>query len=397
MKKPSINLRTISLAVVLLLLLLAFGYVATSSGPLAPIPVSVTQVKNLTIAPALFGVGVVDARYRYRIGPTMTGQVLRLDADVGDKVTANQLLGEMDPVDMNSKIAAKDAAIKRAKASVVAAQARVNDSAARASYAKSQSQRYEQLANAHTVSAEVAEAKHQEYQIAEATLAASNANLNATREELEMLLADSRGLIQQRSTLRLMAPVAGLMVGRYVEPGSTAIAGQAVLEIIDPKSIWVNVRFDQRQSAGLAIGQRASIVLRSYPGQVLTGQVARIEPLADAVTEEIQAKVSFDQLPATVPPLGELTEVTVALPELGSVAVVPNASIKQLNGETGVWLIENDELRYAPVEIGAADLDGQVQIMQGLTIGDRIVVYSKQALSKRSRIKIVDRLVSDTP
>ncbi|MDZ4261372.1 MAG: efflux RND transporter periplasmic adaptor subunit [Pseudomonadota bacterium] len=391
------NLRTISLAVVLLLLLLAFAYVATSSGPLAAIPITVTQVKNQAIAPALFGVGVVDARHRYRIGPTITGQVLRLDADVGDRVTAKQLLGEMDPVDMNSKIAAKDAAIKRAKASVVAAQARVNDSAARASYAKSQSQRYEQLAKAHTVSAEVAEAKHQEYQIAEATLAASNANLNATREELEMLLADSRGLIQQRSTLRLMAPVAGLVVGRYVEPGSTAMAGQAVLEIIDPKSIWLNVRFDQRQSSGLAIGQHASIVLRSHPGQALTGQVARIEPLADAVTEEIQAKIIFDQLPATVPPLGELTEITVALPELASVAVVPNASIKQINGETGVWLIENDELRYVPVKIGASDLDGQVQIMQGLTAGDRIVVYSKQALSKHSRIKIVDQLVSETP
>jgi len=395
MKKLPISSRAITLAVVLIPLLLAFGYVATSSGPLALIPVTVTQVKSQAISPALFGIGIVEARYRYHVGPTMTGQVLRLDSDVGDKVTANQVLGEMDPVDMNSKIASKDAAIKRAKASVLAAQARVNDSVARAHYAKTQSQRYAQLVNVRTVSEDVAEAKHQEFQIAEASLAAARANLNATQEELEMLRADFEGLLQQRSTLRLMAPVDGLVVGRYVEPGSTAMAGQAVLEIIAPDSIWIDTRFDQRQSGGLAIGQHASIVLRSRTGQPLTGKVARIEPLADAVTEEIQAKISFDQRPDALPPLGELAEITVALPELATTVVVPNASIKQFNGETGVWLIESDELRYVPVEIGASDLDGRVQIKRGLKANDRVVVYSKQALTQHSRIKIVERLVDD--
>ncbi len=396
MKKLPINARKITLLAVLLPLLFAFAYVATSSGPLAPILVTTTQVKHQAISPSLFGIGIVEAKHRYRIGPSMTGQLLHLNTDVGEKVTANQQLGEMDPVDMNSKITAKAAAIKRADASVLAAQARVNDAAARAQYAKAQAQRYEQLASARTVSAEVAEARHQEYQIAQASLAASKANLNATLEELEMLRADSKGLIEQRSSLRLIAPVDGLVVERNIEPGSSVVAGQTVLEIIDPNSIWINVRFDQRQSGELEKGQQASIVLRSRAGQALTGKVARIEPLADAVTEEIQAKITFDQLPETLPPLGELAEVTVTLPTLAAVTVVPNASIKQFNGQTGVWLIDNDELRYAPVTIGASDLDGQVQILQGLSTSDHVVVYSKQALSQQSRIKVVDQLVSNT-
>jgi len=70
------------------------------------------------------------------------------------------------------------------------------------------------------------------------------ANLNAAREELKMLRADYEGQVQQRSNLRLIAPVDGLVVGRYVEPGSTVVAGQAVVDVIDPASIWINVRFD---------------------------------------------------------------------------------------------------------------------------------------------------------
>lgn len=389
--------RSITLLVVLVPVLIAFVYVATSSGPLAPIPVTVIQVENQSITPALFGVGTVQARYSYDIGPIVTGHVLRLESHVGDRVTAGQVIGEMDPVDLDNKIASKNAAIKRAKASIRAAEANVADSVARENYAKSQSLRYAKLAKANTISDEVAEAKSQEQQIASAGHAAIKANLNAVREELEMLRADYDGMLQQKTNLNLTAPVDGLVVGRYVEPGSTVVAGQTVLEVIDPTSLWINVRFDQLQSSGLVKGLPASIVLRSRSSQRLNGRVARVEPLADVVTEEILAKVVFDVLPDMLPPVGELAKVTVALPALTAAPAVPNAAIKRIDGEVGVWLVEDEQLRYTQVEIGVSDLDGRVQIIHGLNAGDSIVLYSKQELSRHSRVTIVDSLVDEKP
>lgn len=397
MKKLSLSKRSITLLVILLPVLVAFVYVVTSSGPLAPVPVTTTEVKRQAITPALFGVGLVEARYSYDIGPTMTGHVLRLESHVGDKVLAGQVIGEMEPVDMDNKIAAKDAAIKRAQASVQAAEANVADSLAREHYAKTQALRYAKLAKEKTISDEVAEAKSQEYQIASAGLVAIRANLNAMREELQMLHADYNGLVQQKRNLNLTVPVDGLVVGRYVEPGSTVVAGQTVLKVIDPQSIWINVRFDQLQSSGLAVGLNASIVLRSRPNQQFSGRISRVEPLADAVTEEVLAKVVFDQLPEVLPPVGELAKVTVELAELAETPVVPNASLKRINGEVGVWQVEDDQLRFTPVEIGISDLHGQVQITRGLNAGDHIVVYSRQALTAHSRITIVDQLVGPVP
>ena len=115
--------------------------------------------------------------------------------------------------------------------------------------------------------------------------------------------------------------------------------------------------------------------------------------MADSVTEEILAKVVFDQMPDSLPPIGELAEVTVALPDLLAAPVVPNASIKRLNGQTGVWRIENGKPRFVVVRRGASDLDGRVQITSGLDKGDRVVVYSKQELTDHSRIDVVDKLV----
>ena len=85
-------------------LLLAFGWVATRSGPLAPVKVTVTKVVKGDVAPSLFGIGTVEARRAFLIGPTAAGRVRRVLVDVGDRVVAGQLLAEMDPVDLDARV-----------------------------------------------------------------------------------------------------------------------------------------------------------------------------------------------------------------------------------------------------------------------------------------------------
>ncbi len=392
MKRLSLNGRTLALVGVLVPLLALFVYVGMRSGPLASVPVTVATVESRSIAPALFGIGTAEARYVYKIGPTVAGRVKRVDVHVGDRVQAGQLLGEMDPVDLDDRIRAQEAAFKRAEASVSSAAAQVQEASARKAYAETQARRYERLLKARSVSEEVVEAKRQERQVAAAGFAAASANLDAARQELARVRADLQGLIQQRANLRLMAPVDGLVSARDADPSTTVIAGQSVVEVIDPKSLWISVRFDQMRAAGLRAGLSARVVLRSQAGQSVTGRVLRVEPRADAVTEEILAKVTLDVLPEPLPPVGELTEVTVALPALPVAPAVPNASVQRVGGQLGVWLIEDDALRFAPVKIGATDLDGWVQVFDGLKPGDQVAVYSTRALDARSRITVVERL-----
>lgn len=70
MKIPLILPRQVWFTAFGVALLLAFGWVATQSGPLAPIRVTVTQVVNGEVSPALFGIGTVEAQRAYLIGPT---------------------------------------------------------------------------------------------------------------------------------------------------------------------------------------------------------------------------------------------------------------------------------------------------------------------------------------
>jgi RND family efflux transporter MFP subunit len=392
MKKIHIQGRTVAMVVVLVPLLALFVYVALRSGPLAPIPVTVATVENRAVQPALFGIGTVEARHAYRIGPTSPGRVRQVSADVGDRVSAGDVLGEMDPVDLDDRIAALEAALKRAEAQEAVAEAQAAETTARLAYAETQARRYEQLAAADAASAELLDAKRQERAVAAAGLAGARANQDAVRHERTRLLSDRDALLQQRAELRLIAPVDGLVVSRLAEPGTTAVAGQPVIEMIDPASLWINVRFDQLSAAGLRDGLPSRIALRSQGGEVLAGRVVRVEPLADSVTEEILAKVAFDAVPARLPSLGELAEVTVELPALPAGPSLPNAAIRRLEGQVGVWRVVQGGLRFTPVVLGTADLDGHVQVREGLAAGDPVVVYSARALSHRSRIAVVDRI-----
>lgn len=397
MKLMLSNWRNLALIAILLILLTVFGYVIMRSGPLAPIPVTVTSVEKQVINPSLFGIGTVDAQYSYLIGPTVAGRIKQVYVQVGDHVKAGQLLAVMDPVDLDNRVASQEAAIKRASAAVQAAEAQVKDTLARKNYAQAEARRYEQLLQARATSIETLDVKLQDEKVTEASNAVAQANLMAAKQDIARIHADRDGLIQQRNNLQLTATVSGLVVARNAEPGTTVVAGQAVIQMIDTASIWLNVRFDQVRATGLHAELPATVTLRSQPQQPIAGKVLRVEPLADAVTEEVLAKVVFNQPPTNLPPIGEMAEVTVKLPALPSTPVVPNAALKHLNGKTGVWLINANKLSFAPVLAGRSDLDGHVQILQGLKPGDRVVVYSQRELSEHSRIKIVDQLIGNAP
>ena len=396
MKLDALSSRRAGLAALGIALLGAFGFVVARTGPFAPTRVTVVQVEEASVAPALFGIGSVEARRAYLIGPTAAGRVLRVAVDVGDAVKAGQLLAEMDPVDLDQRVVSLEASIARAASAVAAAEAQRRDMLARREVATINARRYADLGERKFVSPSVVEARDQERTSADAAVAAAEANLAAARQDGARLRAERDGVRQQRRNIRLVAPADGIVTARDAEPGSTVVAGQAVVRMADPASLWVKVRLDQGRSAGLAVGLPAEIVLRSQPARPLAGKVQRLEPLSDSVTEERIAQVAFDALPEGAS-LGELAEVTLKLPPAQAGPVLPNASIKRRGERDGVWVLRGGELQFAPVRTGAAGLDGRVQVIEGLQAGDRVIVHSENELAPGSRISVVDAIVGKKP
>ena len=374
--------------ILLLVALIPIGWLLYSKGPLGPPKVTVATVQQQSFKAGVFGIGTVDARLTYAIGPTQAGRVFKVFADQGDKVAAGKVLGEMDPVDLEQKVIGAAASVAKARSSLLAAEALVRDTASRRTLARTSAERYNALFKADALSREIVDVKNNEANAAQSAHESAQAAAEAARGEVARANADYAALISQRNNLQLVSPVDGLVVSRDAEPGATVVAGQSVFRLIDPATLWIRTRIDQGRFQGIAVGQPAMIVLRSQPAKQLAGKVVRLEVQADSVTEERFVNVAFNEAPGVLP-LGELAEVTIDLPPVANALVVPAAAVKKQGKQNGVWLLEGNTLRFQPVEIGAQSLDGKVQILKGISLQDNVVVYSQQLLSDGMKVRAV--------
>ena len=392
MKPSQFISRKLGLGLFAAMLVVGFGVVVARSGPLSPIQVTTLRVESGSLSPAIFGIGTVEARRSYLIGPTAAGRVKAVHVDVGETVKAGQLLAEIDPVDLDERLRSTEAAYARAASAVTAADAQRKDSLARRQLAEFNAKRYRDLGGKNFVSASAVEGKQQELDSAQAAVEASEANLQGARQEQLRLKADQDGIRQQRGNLRLLAPRDGLVTSRDAEPGSTVIAGQAVLRLMEPDSLWVKARLDQGRSRSLAVGQAADIVLRSNASTHHPGKVARIEPVSDSVTEERIAQIAFEHIPEGLS-VGEMTEVTVQTGAAQSGLLLPNAAIKRMPQGSGVWKLKDGKPSLTPVKLGSTSFEGNVQILEGLAVGDEVIIHSERDLNESARIKIVSQLM----
>lgn len=375
---------------------LLLGWLATSQGPLAPTRITLAKVEQGPLAASTFGIGTIEARRGYALGPTVASRVARVLVDQGDVVESGQLLAELDPVDLGDRVVSGQLAAERATSIVRAAEAQLAEAQSRAQIAVASARRSNELRAQGFVSQEAADAKGHEANAAKAAVDAATAQLAAARRDHDRALSDVAGVGKLRAQARLASPVDGVVSARLVEPGTTIVAGQAVLQVIDPATLWIKARIDQGQAGGVRVGQSAEIVLRSDPRRTYRGEVQRVDWVSDAVTEERIVNVGFAVRPEGIS-VGELVEVTIRTAELANVRSIPAAAVKRLDRQDGVWQLADGRVEFRPVKVGITTLDGRSQIVDGLNVGDEVVVHSERALKPDARVRIVPAIVSASP
>ena len=181
-----------------------------------------------------------------------------------------------------------------------------------------------------------------------------------------------------------------IYVGEVVAGGEGLTLGGGAAEGYRSCRYVVDVR-DQGRSAGLRAGLDADIVVRSQAQNSFKGQVVRIELLSDSVTEERVALVTFSQIPKDIS-VGEVAEVTLALPPVENVLLIANASIQRQGDTMGVWRLMDSKLVFTKVRVGASSLDGDRVVLEGLQLNDQVVVHSQKTLTENSRVRVVEAL-----
>jgi HlyD family secretion protein len=369
--------RVILLTIVLALVIVA-GAIAWTLF-FRTVTIQVAQVER-DVPVQVFGLGTVEARVTSKIGFKVSGVLIELRADVGDRVPKGAVLARLDDREQAARVGRAKAATEQAEANFQRATASAQKAQANFANAKTINERRQKLVQSATTSVESAET-------AKTTQDAAFADVNLAASDIAVgraAIGDAKAQLQQETATldfhTLAAPYDAMVTARQKELGSALAAGEPVLTLIDPNSVWVLAFIDESKSGEIRVGEPADIVLRSQPGQRLRGKVARIEPESDRVNEERRVEIAYEKLPDTFY-LGEQAEVYITTVRLPQALLVPEAAIVGLAKNRGtVWTVEDDRLQRREVTLGHRLLDGRYEIAGGLPDKARVVVQLSNGL-----------------
>ncbi|MCZ8548144.1 efflux RND transporter periplasmic adaptor subunit [Mesorhizobium qingshengii] len=356
---------------------------------LRPIEVQVASTER-DVPVQVFGLGTVEARVTSRIGFKVSGVLVDLRADVGDRVAKGAILARLDDREQGAQVARATATVQLADANLQKAAASVEKAQANYANARSINERRQMLLKGNSTSIEAA-------QTAQAAQDAALADVNLAQSDVLVAKAnigDAKAQQQLQSTVldlyTLAAPYDAMVTARLKELGSALGAGEPVFTLIDPGTVWALAYVDESKAGEISVGEPAEIVLRSQPARRIAGHVVRIEPESDRVNEERRVEIAFDTLPTELH-LGEQAEVHITTVQLPQALLAPEAAITGLGNNQGtVWTVEDGSFQQRAVTLGHRLLDGRFEITGGVPEHALVVTTLRSGLRVGRAAKVTE-------
>ena len=258
------------------------------------------------------GVGTLEAKEVITISPKNASTVGTVYADEGDHVAKGARLAQMELSELSGAKLQNSAIVEKSRSQMASQKALIEDMKAKKVLADTTLARYKNLSKGGFVTQAELDTAITSAQSANSALISAQEALKQSQHEIQRAVGSLDSVNATIRDYSLRSPIDGIILSRDAEAGSTIAAGTPVFKIANPKSVWVRAYIDERQSAGLQVGQPAIVTLRSTGEHKYTGVVRRIGMVSDRITEERVVYVTLDTLPAPLY-LGEQAEVQINL------------------------------------------------------------------------------------
>jgi len=302
------------------------------------------------------------------------GYVRERFVDIGSRVRTGQLLAYIDAPDLDQQAAQALAVVAQMRAAKALAQANLV--------------RWRALAADSAVTAQELDQMQAAYDGAVASQGSAEANL--------------RRLAQLQEFKRVVAPFAGVITARNVDPGALVGTAGGVSEVLpagsgsavgslftvaqtDTLSVYVTVPEDY--AAAVAVGKAAIVTVPALLGDTLRGRVARTAGSLDATSRTLLTEVQVANPRGVFLP-GMYADVRLTLGAGAPPLSVPATALVIRDGPPQVVIVDADStVHYRTISIGR-DHGSWVEVTGGLTDGARIVVSPSEDLQEGARVRV---------
>jgi len=303
------------------------------------------------------------------IRPLTRGRLQDVLAKLGDRVTANQALAQLDNIeagDMMTQYNTAQSELQRLKIQLAAQQRQVERNRRLAEIGAVPQKEYE-------FSLAEQQGQQEGIRAQETTIAGLTARLR------RFGITDPSGSEAPMTAIR--APFAGVIIRVAAAPGDVVEAGTELFSAADLSTVYVQAQVYEKDLGQIRVGQTASISIDSYPGEHFTGHVASVSDLIDPQTRTAAVRCQVAN-PGARLKLDMLATVEFPTSMKHAALSVPTDAVQDIEGKPTVFVRTSpSQFSVRTVETGSSS-NGRTEIVHGVKEGEPVV--SKGAFAVKS-------------
>ena len=357
---------------------------------LAPsMSVTVASAELTPVARTLSVTGTVSARDLIPVLPQATGlQIKQILVDEGDSVKSGQTLAVLDSSVLQTQIAQAKAEVESNRAVVRQRQASLAQSRATLAEANSNYQRYRGLADAGAISRQELETRSTTATTAREAISVAQANIASAEADVRISIARVQQQQTQLNQTIVRAPASGVIAEQTAQVGDVANSTQKIFSIIQNGSLELQAKVPATNLNQVKINAPTVVTSDADSRLRLQGNVREIAPLVDPQSREATVRID---LPATalLRP-GMFASGAITINNVPGIAIPAKAVLPQSDGSAIAFVLtDGDIVRSQKITVGEAIGKNNVEIVNGLKIGDRVVVAGAGYLKDGDKVQVV--------
>ena len=318
-------------------------------------PVQVVSPHRGAIASYFETTSRVEAESRVEILSKGAGQCVDVIADVGDEVTAGQVLATLEKDELEAQVR----------------QARISVQQQKTAY-------------------EIAERSFSE------GIAASVDRDNTRFAYEQAKVALEMAELQLRNQT-IYAPISGVITRRVIQTGMIVSPGVPIFSIVDPDSYVLPIQIPEKELSRVQVGQKALARVDAFPDYVFNASIRRIYPSVDPLSGTLKVLLDFEEEDREKLREAVFARIQLVMDMRDDALLIPRDTILEEEGRKFVFLAaitENDAetgyiARKQEIAVGIEQSD-VVEVLAGLTDDAQVVIMGQHSLKPETPIKITN-------
>lgn len=373
--------------------------------------VKTQKIKNGSISAEVEFPGNLKAKTQVAVFPKTGGRVASVNVNVGDKVTAGQLLYTLDTAELEANLQAQNAGLQAANAnlektsdsglaqqvsqaeqSLQKAQVRFND-------VKDNYDKMQKLYAAGAIAKKELDDAKTQYDNASIDLNADQTNLNllldkigpqntkAAAAQVAQSQAGVNSVQIQINNAKITSPISGIVAAKDVEVGQMAGGQSGSVTVIDSTSVTAEITVPDKMLGRLQVGQSIPVVVSALENKEMPGVIETISPEANSKDNSYIVKIKVDNANGEIKS-GMFAKVSLQAESKDNVLIVPNQAIKIENGVNYIYTVENGKIKKVSVNTGISN-NKFTEVSGNIKENDDIITEGQSILADGEKVNIV--------